>query len=1026
MPKHFEFSTIRSRVVALFIAFSLMVALLPLSVTKVQAHTMPTTKSTTLAAQQYGALPLSFMPNFGQTDSAVHFQTRAEGGTLFFTPDEVVLSLSQQTQRSASDQKIAALATPPTVVRLRFAGANPAPVIAAADRLPGIVNSFIGNDPSQWHTNIPTYAGVNYHNLYPGIDLHYDGHAGLLKGTYTVAPGADPTLIRWQYNGATTTHLDSVSGNLLINLPDGKTLTEQAPVAWQDYAGQRLPVAVHYRQSDSGEISFVPADYDAALPLVIDPSLTYSTYLGGSGDEYGNGITVDSSGNAYVTGYTYSTDFPTANAFQIANSGGDDAFVTKLNAAGSALVYSTYLGGTDFDDGIGIAVDSSGNAYVTGFTQSTNFPTTAGAYQTVSASSLNAFVTKLNAAGSALVYSTYLGGNGFDVGKGIAVDSSGNAYVTGYTYSTNFPTANAFQIANSGGDDAFVTKLNAAGSALVYSTYLGGTGNDEGNGIAVDSSGNAYVTGYTSSTNFPTANAFQIAHSGGTYDVFVTKLNAAASALVYSTYLGGNDYEYGQGIAVDSSGNAYVMGFTQSTNFPTTAGAYQTVSASSLNAFVTKLNAAVPPSITSANNTTFAVGSAGTFTVTATGSPTPTFSATGLPAWATLNATSGVLSGTPPNTTGSPFAITITAVNGTLPNASQSFTLTVTQTAVAPVITSATTTTFAVGSAGTFTVTATGNPAPTFSATGLPAWATLNATSGILSGTPPSTTGTPYAVTITASNGTLPNATQNFTLKVGSLKTDTIGVYRTSNGTFYLRNSNTTGFADITTAYGSGSILPVTGDWNGDGIDTIGTYNTTTGLFSLKDSNSPGAPIIYSFVLGASGDQPMAGDWNNNGQDGVGVFRPSNGLIYLKNNLTTGFADFQMVLGVPSDVPLAGDWNGDGKDSPGVYRPSTRTFFLTDAVANGSATANYQVTFGVAGDSPFAGDWNGDGTAGIGVFRPSNGQIYLRNTLTTGFADLYITFGISNDKPIAGHWAAGLSAVPPTQPTPKLAPTFVP
>ena len=328
---------------------------------------------------------------------------------------------------------------------------------------------------------------------------------------------------------------------------------------------------------------------------MIDPLLVYSTYLGGSGGDQGNSIAVDGSGNAYVTGVTDSTDFPTVNSMQSTNGGDYDAFVTKLNPTGSALIYSTYLGGDGIDDGNGIAVDASGNAYVTGRTDSTNFPTTASAFQpTIGGIYGNAFLAKLNATGSALVYSTYLGGSGDDSGNSIAVDTSGNAYVTGYTDSTNFPaTAGAFQPTIGGMfDNGFVTKLNPTGSALVYSTYLGGSGDDSGQGIAVEASGNAYVTGSTDSTNFPaTAGAFQPTIGGMFDNGFVTKLNPTGSALVYSTYLGGSGNDSGNSIAVNTSGNAYVTGYTDSTNFPVTAGAFQpTIGGMFDNAFVTKLN----------------------------------------------------------------------------------------------------------------------------------------------------------------------------------------------------------------------------------------------------------------------------------------------------------------------------------------------------------------------------------------------------------------------------------------------------
>jgi hypothetical protein len=339
------------------------------------------------------------------------------------------------------------------------------------------------------------------------------------------------------------------------------------------------------------EVGFAMAAYDVTKPLVIDPTLVYSTYLGGSSDDEGFGIAVDSPGSAYVTGLTNSINFPTANPIQATNAGRTDAFVTKVNAAGNALVYSTYLGGSTSDEAFGIAVDSLGSAYVTGQTNSTNFPT-ANPIQAANAGGVtDGFVTKINAAGSALAYSTYLGGSNTDQGSGIAVDSLGSAYVTGLTNSTNFPTANPIQAANAGGLDAFVTKVNAAGSALAYSTYLGGSSHDEGFGIAVDSLGSAYVTGFTQSTNFPTANPIQAANAGSD-DAFVTKVNAVGSALVYSTYLGGssNDEGFG-GIAVDGLGNAYVTGRTGSTDFPTTPGTFQTTNASGgcCDAFVTKL-----------------------------------------------------------------------------------------------------------------------------------------------------------------------------------------------------------------------------------------------------------------------------------------------------------------------------------------------------------------------------------------------------------------------------------------------------
>jgi uncharacterized repeat protein (TIGR01451 family) len=472
--------------------------------------------------------------------------------------------------------------------------------------LPGHVSYFAGQDPAQWQTGIPTYAAVRYPGVYPGIDLIYHGAQGQLEYDFVVAPGADPDTILLAFEGVDELEIDS-AGDLRLHGPEW-ALRQRKPVLYQDLAGVRQEIAGRYVRRGAHQVGFAVGPYDASQPLVIDPVLGYSTYLGGTGDDFNHGIwiAVDATGNAYVTGLTNSADFPTTpGAFQTALSGALDAFVTKLNPTGTALVYSTYLGGPSIANGI--AVDSAGNAYVTGLAGK-DFPTTPGAFQTVPHGT-DAFVTKLNPTGTALVYSTYLGGTSrgapFDLGDdgtGIAVDTAGNAYVTGLTGSGDFPTTpSAFQPACRGGSvqtapyDAFVTKLNPTGTALVYSTCLG-SNVDPGFGLqmAVDAVGNAYVTGATSSPNFPTTpGAFQPTFGGGTLgggDAFVTKLNPTGTALVYSTYLGGTDNDTGSGICVDTAGNAYVAGFTHSTNFPTTPGAFQTTRSGVVAAFVTKLN----------------------------------------------------------------------------------------------------------------------------------------------------------------------------------------------------------------------------------------------------------------------------------------------------------------------------------------------------------------------------------------------------------------------------------------------------
>jgi hypothetical protein len=398
-------------------------------------------------------------------------------------------------------------------------------------------------------------------------------------------------------------------------------------------------------------------------------ALVYSTYIGGSGYDYGNAIAVDGSGNAYVTGYTDSPNYDvTPGAFQTTNGGLADVFVTKLNATGTDLVYSTYIGGSGDDEGYGIAVDGSGNAYVTGYTSSTNYDVTPGGFQTTNGGNADVFVTKLNATGTALVYSTYIGGSEDDVGYGIAVDGSGNAYVTGYTSSTDYDvTPGAFQTTNGGNADVFVTKLNATGTALVYSTYIGGSDDDRGYAIAVDGSGNAYVTGYTSSTNYDvTAGAFQTTN-GGYADVFVTKLNATGTALVYSTYIGGSSNEVGYGIAVDGSGNAYVTGFTNSTDYDVTTGAFQpTYGGGGKDVFVTKVCHPTIITLTSApgtDNQTVCVNTAITpITYSTTGATGATFSGLPTGVTGTFSGSNITISGTP--TVAGTFNYTVSLTGG--------------------------------------------------------------------------------------------------------------------------------------------------------------------------------------------------------------------------------------------------------------------------------------------------------------------------------------------------------------------------
>lgn len=453
------------------------------------------------------------------------------------------------------------------------------------------IHYLIGNDPKRWRANVPTYSRLKAQQVYRGVDVVYYGSGAQLEYDFNVAPGASYEAIRWRFDGAERIRLDD-SGDLLIDTSGG-TIRQARPVAYQIAGGSRKAVSARYLVCGKREVRFLVGQYDKRLPLVIDPVLSYSTYFGGHGEDRANGVAVDASGNIYITGNTSSYDLPLKAAIQPAHNQQPyaDVFIAKLNAAGTELIYSTYLGGSSSDSGSAIAVDNAGNAYVTGATLSSDFPVTAGAFQMALAGgrSPDAFVVKLRADG-ALDYSTYLGGgrpesSGYEVGNSIAVDAAGNAYVTGSTFSTDFPTTpGAVQRALNSYRNAFVSKLNASGTALVYSTYLGGSGGDEGRGLALDAAGNAYVTGTTYSSDFPvTAGALQSRNAAAppslpSSDAFVTKLNASGTALVYSTYLGGSNADSGNAIAVDAAGNAYVAGTTFSLDLPTTAGSLKSQS----------------------------------------------------------------------------------------------------------------------------------------------------------------------------------------------------------------------------------------------------------------------------------------------------------------------------------------------------------------------------------------------------------------------------------------------------------------
>lgn len=508
----------------------------------------------------FGNMPICFEPNVGQAPAGVRFVTRGSAASL--TATGAVLGGGERP------------------VTLEFVGASASARAAGARELPGKANYLVGNDPSEWKTNVPTYSAVCIEQLYEGVDLVWYGKGRSLEYDLVVSPGADPDSIAFELEGFPSPELEA-DGALVAG-----SVRLERPFAYQEIGGARRSVASRYAVRDSGRVAFELGDYDRSFPLVIDPEIGYSFSLAESTKDIAvSGIAVDQTGAAYVVGSSAA-----------AGTGARDVYIAKLNPEGTALVYSTTIGGSRYDLAYDVAVDDAGNAFVTGETASSDFPTTAGAFQPTFASTspgdADAVVLKLAPDGDTLVYASFLGGAKFDHGKDIVIDAPGNAYVTGTTTSMNFPTTEPEQAGNGGLADAFMTIVNPTGSAKVASTYLGGSDSDNGEGIALDASGNVYVVGATSSMNFPVSpGALQPTFGGGVIDGFWAKYDPTGNRAA-STYLGGSGVDVARAVDVDSAGNSYVTGETDVTDFPGVSPVQEKVKGGSRDAFVAGLNPA--------------------------------------------------------------------------------------------------------------------------------------------------------------------------------------------------------------------------------------------------------------------------------------------------------------------------------------------------------------------------------------------------------------------------------------------------
>jgi len=592
---------------------------------------------------------LTFTKNMGQWPDSILYRTNACGATVWLTSTGVIYQFTRRVERSAvgqdpRDPDMAFVDRNPRgfdihcdsvetmLIQASFVDANPNAEVVPEGLTEYKCNYFLGNDPAKWRTDVPNYSTVTIKSICPGVDAVFRGRDEGIECEYLATSAGELAQVKVEYLGAhsvsiqqdnsaiLTTNLGEMRFDGVLPVSDSisarRALTANAAsprslsLVYSTYLGggddQGWGIAV-----DSSRCAYVNGfTYSSSFPIqdpldgslsgVVDAFVTklsangnglvYSTYLGGESVDASIDIAVDGSGCAYVIGLTASPDFPIHNAYDGSLNGSGDVFVTKLSAAGNVLVYSTYLGGGQYDEARSLAIDSSGCAYIAGITHSPDFPMQ-NPFDGSMNDTIDVFVTKLSAAGNTLLYSTYIGGGSPDQAFGIAVDKTGCAYVTGRTSSSNFPTQNPYDMSYNGNADAFVAKLSAAGNGLLYSTYLGGGSSDYGYGIAVDGSGCAYITGHTSSTNFPTQSPFDVSYNGGD-DAFVAKLSAAGNGLLYSTYLGGGDFDDGANIAVDNSGDVYVTGYTSSLDFPTLNPYDGSYSGGQSDAFVTKLLAA--------------------------------------------------------------------------------------------------------------------------------------------------------------------------------------------------------------------------------------------------------------------------------------------------------------------------------------------------------------------------------------------------------------------------------------------------